>query len=78
MSSVEFTGPNGEPLLDDSSVGDAAWHGGFDMTLDGKQVRRKYIARQQGPGFVSIGAVHRCHFPQPTLEPRGRTVMGPS
>lgn len=38
MSDVEFTGPDGDPLPDDSSVGDAAWHGGFDMTLDGTQV----------------------------------------
>lgn len=38
VSNVEFTGPGGEPLPDDSSVGDAAWHGGFDMTLDGNQV----------------------------------------
>lgn len=39
VSTVEFVGPNGEPLPDDSTVGDAAWHGGFDMTLDGKHVR---------------------------------------
>eukprot|EP00752_Nemacystus_decipiens_P011035 g9804.t1 len=36
VSDVEFTGPDGEPFPNDSSVGDAAWHGGFDMTLNGK------------------------------------------
>lgn len=50
MSDVEFTGPGGEPFPDDSSVGDAAWHGGFNMTLDGKQVRAavNYILRIYG------------------------------
>lgn len=42
VSTVEFTGPSGDPLPDESSVGDAAWHGGFDMTLDGKEVKKSY------------------------------------
>lgn len=42
MSAVEFTGPDGEPFPNDSSVGDAAWHGGFDMSLNGQLVRSSY------------------------------------
>lgn len=38
VSTVEFVGPDGQPLPDESTVGDAAWHGGFEMNLDGKQV----------------------------------------
>lgn len=41
MSEVELTGPDGEPFPNDSSVRDAAWHGGFDMTLNGKVVRKQ-------------------------------------
>lgn len=42
MSKVEFSGPNGEQLPDESTVGDAAWYGGFDMALDGKHVRTTF------------------------------------
>lgn len=46
MSAVEFTGPDGEPFPNDSSVGDAAWHGGFDMSLNGQLVRSSYSSEQ--------------------------------
>lgn len=58
VSSVEFTGPDGEPLSDDSSVGDAAWHGGFDMTLDGKQV----CSCQQQAGSRLALWLHTCCY----------------
>lgn len=38
---MEFSGPNGEKLPDESTVGDAAWYGGFEMILDRKHVRIK-------------------------------------
>lgn len=38
MSSVEFVGPGDKPLPDESTISDVAWHGGFDLKLDGKQV----------------------------------------
>ncbi len=50
MSDVVFTGPDGQPLPDDSSVGDAAWHGGFDMTLDGKLVSTRLTVIYAFPG----------------------------
>lgn len=59
MSDVEFTGPDGEPFPSDSSVGDAAWHGGFDMTLNGKVVRSnyRYAARSSStPRFYALGS----------------------
>lgn len=47
VSKVEFVGPNGKVLPADSTVGDAAWHGGFDMTLDGKHVRSRLCHVEQ-------------------------------
>lgn len=57
MSDVEFTGPDGEPFPNDSSVGDAAWHGGFDMTLNGKVVRRQLRpeAARRGASVLTFG-----------------------
>ena len=38
VSSVEFVGPDGEPLPDESTISGLAWHGGFGIQLNGKQV----------------------------------------
>lgn len=38
VSSVEFVGPEGEPLPDESTISGLAWHGGFGIQLNGKQV----------------------------------------
>lgn len=40
VGSVEFVGPGGETLPDESTISGVAWHGGFDIKLDGKQVSR--------------------------------------
>ncbi|CAM9710798.1 unnamed protein product [Ectocarpus sp. 12 AP-2014] len=71
VSSVEFTGPNGEPLPDDSSVGDAAWHGGFDMTLDGKQF--PVLATRSG-GYVEDEEEGGGRTELPSLLERGRVL----
>lgn len=38
VSSVEFVGPEGEPLPDENTISGLAWHGGFGIQLNGKQV----------------------------------------
>ena len=59
MADVEFTGPDGQPFPNESSVGDAAWHGGFDMTLNGKVVRKASITsrKQLGRALLRIWEV---------------------
>ena len=61
VSDVDFTGPDGEPLPDESSVGDAAWHGGFDMTVGGKLVRlySVYLVGCRRSQLVRICARHK-------------------
>ncbi|CAB1114232.1 unnamed protein product [Ectocarpus sp. CCAP 1310/34] len=71
VSSVEFTGPNGKPLPDDSSVGDAAWHGGFDMTLDGKQF--PVLATRSG-GYVEDEEEGGGRTELPSLLERGKVL----
>lgn len=35
---MEFMGSDGKPLPDESTISGVAWHGGFDIKLDEKQV----------------------------------------
>ncbi|CAM9304104.1 unnamed protein product [Pylaiella littoralis] len=71
VSNVEFTGPGGEPLPDDSSVGDAAWHGGFDMTLDGNQF--PVLATRSG-GYIEDDEEGGGRTELPSLLERGRVL----
>ncbi|CAM9547048.1 unnamed protein product, partial [Hapterophycus canaliculatus] len=71
VSSVEFTGPNGDPLPDDSSVRDAAWHGGFDMTLDGTQF--PVLATRSG-GYIEDDQEGGGRTELPSLLERGRVL----
>lgn len=57
MSDVEFTGPDGEAFPNDSSVGDAAWHGGFDMTVNGKVVRAPCSSSSMQPDHRRFCAI---------------------
>ncbi|CAM9381088.1 unnamed protein product, partial [Laminaria digitata] len=71
VSKVEFSGPNGEQLPDESTVGDAAWYGGFDMALDGKHF--PVLATRSG-GYVDDEEEGGGRTELPSLLERGRVL----